>query len=122
MTTLVAGATGATGQLLVQQLLDRGEQVKAIVRSSDKLPQDVRDHANLTLIQSSLLDLSDTELAALVKDCSAVVSCLTTEASIPTSATCVENSNAPAITMKPFKISAALATCLFPATRHNRHA
>lgn len=76
MTTLVAGATGATGQLLVLQLLERGEQVKAIVRSPDKLPQDARDHANLTLIQASILDLSDIELAALVKDCSTVVSCL----------------------------------------------
>ena len=31
MTTLVVGATGATGRLLVKQLLGRGEAVKAII-------------------------------------------------------------------------------------------
>lgn len=76
MTILVAGATGATGQLLVQQLLDRGEHVKAIVRSPDRLPADVRNHQRLTLIQANILDLSDTELAAHVNDCAAVASCL----------------------------------------------
>lgn len=38
MTVLVLGATGATGRLLVRQLLDRGLKVKAIVRSPDRIP------------------------------------------------------------------------------------
>ena len=38
MTVLVVGASGATGRLLVKQLLDRGLKVKAIVRAPDKLP------------------------------------------------------------------------------------
>ena len=33
MTTLVVGASGATGRLLVEQLLAQGEKVKIIVRS-----------------------------------------------------------------------------------------
>ena len=33
MTTLVVGASGATGRLLVEQLLNRGEVVKIIVPS-----------------------------------------------------------------------------------------
>ncbi len=47
MTTLVVGATGATGRLLVEQLLNRGEAVKVIVRSPDKLPETVRNHDHL---------------------------------------------------------------------------
>ncbi|MCK5157279.1 MAG: SDR family oxidoreductase, partial [Spirochaetales bacterium] len=39
MTILVVGATGATGQLLVKQLLNRGQNVKVIVRSPEKLPK-----------------------------------------------------------------------------------
>lgn len=76
MKILVVGATGATGRLLVKQLLDDGHFVKAIVRSPDKLPVAIRNHNNLSVVQASLLDLSDTELAQQVKDCDAVASCL----------------------------------------------
>lgn len=76
MTTIVAGASGATGQTLVEQLLDRGQNVKAVVRSPDKLPKAVRERPNLTLIHGSILDLSNTEIAGHVKNCNAVASCL----------------------------------------------
>jgi NAD(P)-dependent dehydrogenase (short-subunit alcohol dehydrogenase family) len=76
MTTLVLGASGATGRLLVEQLLNRGLNVKVIVRSPDKLPEAIRNHDNLSLIGASVLDLSDTELARYVNGCGAVASCL----------------------------------------------
>jgi len=76
MTTLVVGASGATGQLLVQQLLDRGEQVTIIVRSTQNLPDEIKNHENLTLVQASIVDLSDSELVQYVSGCSAVASCL----------------------------------------------
>ena len=76
MTTLVAGASGATGRLVVEQLLNRGEAVKIIVRSTDTLPGSIRQHENVSIILASILDLSDVEMAEIVKDCDAVVSCL----------------------------------------------
>ena len=76
MKTLVVGATGATGRLLVKQLLDRDISVKVIVRSPDSLPEEIRNHNNLSVIQASVLDLSDDALAQHVKDCDAVASCL----------------------------------------------
>ncbi|MBD3221293.1 NAD(P)H-binding protein [bacterium] len=76
MTTLVVGATGATGRLLVQQLLDRRIAVRAIVRSAARLPASVRDHSGLTVTEASLLDLSDDDLARHVSGCDAVASCL----------------------------------------------
>ena len=76
MKVFVAGASGATGRRLVAQLLDRGAQVTAVVRSTASLPEDLRNHANLSLIQASLLELSDGELAQLVDGCDAVASCL----------------------------------------------
>ena len=39
MTTLVVGASGATGRQLVDQLLKTEQQVKVIVRSAKKLPE-----------------------------------------------------------------------------------
>lgn len=76
MTALVVGATGATGRLLVKQLLDRGVNVKIIVRSADKLPAEIRNNSNLSVIQASLLDLDDDAVAQHVRGCDAVASCL----------------------------------------------
>lgn len=75
MTILVVGASGATGRLLVKDLLNRGEKVTAIVRSTEKLAE-LPDNKNLTVVKASVLDLSDTEMMAVVKDCDAVASCL----------------------------------------------
>lgn len=76
MTVLVVGASGATGRLLVRQLLDRGLNVKAIVRSPDRLPDEVRSHRGLSVIHASVLDLSDGEMARHVSGCGALASCL----------------------------------------------
>ncbi len=64
MTTLVVGASGATGRLLAEQLLNRGQNVKVVVRSPDKLPEVLKDHDHLSVIQASILGLSDDEMAA----------------------------------------------------------
>jgi nucleoside-diphosphate-sugar epimerase len=76
MTTLVVGATGATGRLLVEQLLKCGQKVRVIVRSPDKLPASLKNHENLSVIRASILDLSDVEMAQHVRGCDAVASCL----------------------------------------------
>lgn len=76
MTTLVVGASGATGQLLVEQLLKRGQKVRVIVRSPEDLAEFLRNHDNMSVIQASVLDLSDSEMARHVKGCEAVASCL----------------------------------------------
>ncbi len=76
MKVLVAGATGATGQLLVKQLLDRGAEVIVIVRSPDKLPEITNNHTNLSIITASILEINDTEMSQHLIGCDAVVSCL----------------------------------------------
>jgi nucleoside-diphosphate-sugar epimerase len=75
-TVLVVGASGATGRLLVQQLLDRGLNVKAIVRSPNGVPGIFTSQGRLAVIQGSVLDLSDADLAEHVAGCVAVASCL----------------------------------------------
>lgn len=76
MKSLVVGASGATGRLLVEQLLSRGVSVKIIVRAESNLSETVKNHENLTIIRASVLDLSDAEMAQHIKGCNAVVSCL----------------------------------------------
>ena len=76
MTTLVVGASGATGRLLVEQLLNRGQNVRVIVRSPDKLPEVLTNHDTLSVICASVLELSDAEMSQHVSGCRAVASCL----------------------------------------------
>lgn len=76
MTVLVVGASGATGRLLVRQLLDRGRSVRAIVRSPERLPEDIRSRANLSVIHASLLELSDAEMSEHIDGCNGIACCL----------------------------------------------
>ena len=76
MTILVVGASGKTGRLLVEQLLAKNHLVRVVVRSSHRLPAEVLEHPNTTVIEASVLDLTDQEMAEQVKDCDVVVSCL----------------------------------------------
>ena len=76
MTILIVGASGATGRLLIEQLLNRGHNVKAVVRSPEKLPESLKNHDHLSVIQAPILELSDEEMARHVLGCEAVASCL----------------------------------------------
>lgn len=84
-TTLVVGATGATGKHVVLQLLQRKQHVKAVVRSKQRLldsldeivPNVSKEFADsLEIQEASLLDLSDEDLMELTSQCDATVSCL----------------------------------------------
>jgi len=76
ITVLLLGGTGRTGRHVLRQLLDRGVSVRAIVRSTGRLPEGVAGNARLTLIEADLLSLSDDELRRHVAGCDAVISCL----------------------------------------------
>lgn len=76
MKVLIVGATGATGRLLVRQMLDREHDVTIIVRSPHKVAADVAAHPRLTIVHANLLDLSQAELTDHVRGCDAIASCL----------------------------------------------
>jgi hypothetical protein len=76
MTTLVIGASGANCRLLVKQMLQRGEHARFIVRSMAALPEEVASHENLSIIQASVLDLTDEDMVQHVSACRAIASCL----------------------------------------------
>lgn len=76
MTSLVVGASGATGKLLVEQLLNAGQKVKIIVRPTSNIPDFWSVNEKIKIIKSNIAECDVNELAAHLKDCSAIASCL----------------------------------------------
>lgn len=76
MTTLVVGATGATGKQLVEQLLNMGQKVKVIVRPTGKTPDNWKNSDKLSIIKASISEISVNEMAGYINDCQSLASCL----------------------------------------------
>jgi len=83
-TTLVLGGTGATGKYLITQLLQKDQNVRAIVRSKDRLLEAISSSASkplenvddLSITEASVLQMRDEEIERCVKGCDFIVSCL----------------------------------------------
>jgi hypothetical protein len=76
MTTLVVGASGATGKCLVNQLLNMGHHVIAIVRPLSVIPDEWENNTNISLIKANISEMSLEDIAGHLKNCQAVASCL----------------------------------------------
>ncbi|SFF89963.1 NAD(P)-dependent oxidoreductase [Sunxiuqinia elliptica] len=76
MTTLVVGATGATGKQLVEQLLRMGQTVKLIVRPTAKIPETWKNNDRISIIEASISQIRVDEMIAYLSDCQSVASCL----------------------------------------------
>lgn len=76
MTTLVLGATGATGKQLVEQLLSMGQKVKLIVRPTGKIADTWMDNDKISIIKASISEISVSEMSDYLNDCQSVASCL----------------------------------------------
>jgi len=73
---MVLGATGATGSLVIRQLLKQNIEVLAMVRDLTKLPSDISKSENVKVIEVEIANISVKTLASLIGDCDAVISCL----------------------------------------------
>jgi putative NADH-flavin reductase len=73
---LVLGASGATGQLLVRMLLQKGVDVIAIVRNADSLANIDCSHHNVQIVEAEISEMSESDLAQYLDECEAVLSCL----------------------------------------------
>jgi len=76
MTTLVVGATGATGKQLVEQLLNMGQKVKVIVRPTGKIPDTWKNNDEILIIKASISEISVSEMTNYLNDCQSAASCL----------------------------------------------
>lgn len=75
-TTLVIGASGATGKELVNQLILMGQNVKVIVRPLAKIPDTWENNKSISIIKANISEIEVNEMANHIKDCQYVVSCL----------------------------------------------
>ncbi len=76
MTTLLVGASGATGKLLTEQLLESGQRVKIVVRSTSSIPKNWNNNEQLTIIKGSITEITLEEISEHISDCQSVASCL----------------------------------------------
>ena len=76
MTTLVVGASGATGKQLVEQLLSMGQKVKVIVRPTGKTTDTWKNNDKISIIRANISEISMNEMMDYLIDCQSVASCL----------------------------------------------
>jgi len=60
-TIALLGSTGKVGGWVLEEALERGYKIRALVRKPDKIPQSLRDNASLTLIQGSATEATAVE-------------------------------------------------------------
>lgn len=73
---LVLGASGATGQLLVKSLLQKGVEVIAIVRNASSLANIDKHQSHLRIVEAEISELTETDLVQYLKECEVVLCCL----------------------------------------------
>lgn len=76
MKALVLGASGATGKLVVQQLVKKNIQVRVVVRESAIIPGQISDDKSIEIIKGNINDFDIAKIKDLIKDCDAVICCL----------------------------------------------
>ncbi|MBK7227365.1 MAG: SDR family oxidoreductase [Ignavibacteriales bacterium] len=76
MKALVLGASGATGKLVVQQLLNKNIQVRVVVRESAIIPNQISDDKSIEVIKGNINDFEIAKIKDLVKDCDSIICCL----------------------------------------------
>jgi len=73
---LLLGGSGATGRLVMQELLHRKYRVRAVVRDRSRLPAALAEDDHLECIEQQIATLSAKDWQDLLEGCDTAVSCL----------------------------------------------
>ena len=73
---LVLGASGATGKLVVMQLIKRQINIRVVVREGAILSAEILDNPLVEIERGNITEFNDSEMISLLQDCNAIVSCL----------------------------------------------
>lgn len=76
MKVLVLGASGATGKLVVQQLVKKKIKVRLVARESAIIPSQISEDKSIEIIKGNINDFEIAKIKDLVKGCDSVICCL----------------------------------------------
>jgi len=76
MKTLVLGASGATGKLVVSQLLERNISARIVIRESASISDKITKDKNIEIVKGNIDSFSMDKIRELLLDCDSVVCCL----------------------------------------------
>jgi nucleoside-diphosphate-sugar epimerase len=76
MKVLVLGASGATGKLVVTQLLRRNIDTRIVIRKNALLPEEILNSKSVEIVGGNVSKFDFIENANLIERCDAVVCCL----------------------------------------------
>ncbi|PYZ94824.1 hypothetical protein CR194_04665 [Salipaludibacillus keqinensis] len=76
MRVLVVGASGATGKLVVKQLIKNEINSRILIRKSAVLPVEIVENSLVEVVVGSISELNDSEINSLISDCHVIICCL----------------------------------------------
>ena len=76
MKVLVLGATGATGRLVLAQLLNKNVNVKAVARKESRVSSEVINNELVEMVIGNISEFDLNKNLELINDCDSVVCCL----------------------------------------------
>ena len=76
MSVLVLGASGATGSLVVRQLIRRKIETRILIRKSAKLTKEIKESKFVEIVKGNINELNSNEMEQLLQNCDVVISCL----------------------------------------------
>jgi len=76
MKVLVLGASGATGKLVLMQLVKRKINTRILIRESAVIPEEFLENPLVEIVKGNINELDQSDLDQLLQDCDVVISCL----------------------------------------------
>lgn len=76
MKALVLGASGATGKLVVMQLIKRKISTRILVRERAVLPKRIQENPLVETVRGNINELDHSEMDRLLHNCNVIISCL----------------------------------------------
>ncbi|MFD2671501.1 NAD(P)-binding oxidoreductase [Marinicrinis sediminis] len=76
MKVVVLGASGATGQHVVRELINRSIPTRILIRETAVLDPSLEKREHLEIVKGNMSELDPSELKSLLQDCTVVISCL----------------------------------------------
>ena len=76
MKVLVLGASGATGSLVVSQLINRGINTRIVIRKDTKISEDIINNNFVEIVTGNINEFDSIKNNSITEGCDAIVCCL----------------------------------------------